>query len=328
MTTTPLKGISTDDAWALLEGRHPDPFAVLGLHKINKQWLLTVLMPEANRVVALTGKGTENPLLPVDGFPGLFQGPLKRQLAYRIHVKTDQAEWTYDDPYRFGPVLGELDEYLLGEGTHQRLWQVLGAMPIVHEKVKGTHFAVWAPNASRVSVVGHFNSWNGLRHPMRRRGSTGVWELFIPGIGEGEIYKYEIRDSHGQLQPLKADPVGFGSEHPPANGSVVRDIDGAKWRDKRWMQSRHDVQNIHAPISIYEVHLGSWRRKTEDGNRPLSYLEHASELIDYVADMGFTHIELLPITEFPFDGSWGYQPIGLYAPTIRFGTPDEFRQLV
>jgi len=197
---------------------------------------------------------------------------------------------------------------------------------MVHEAVAGTHFAVWAPNAQRVSVVGDFNIWDGRRAPMRRRGATGVWEIFIPGLGEGAIYKYEICGHDGVVLPLKADPVGFGSEHAPANGSVVRRIDGAVWHDGDWMAARAAHHAIDAAVSIYEVHLGSWKRAP--GNRMLSYLELAEQLVDYAADMGFTHIELMPVSEYPFDGSWGYQPVGLFAPTIRHGTPAEFRALI
>jgi 1,4-alpha-glucan branching enzyme len=236
------------------------------------------------------------------------------------------ATWEFEDPFRFGPVLGEMDEYLLGEGTHRRLWQVLGAHVITHEGVAGTHFAVWAPNAERVSVVGDFNIWDGRRHPMRRRGPTGVWEIFVPGLGEGAAYKYEIRGSGGALMPLKADPVGFGSEHPPANASVVRRLGDEPWADGDWMAGRAARQSVDAPISVYEVHLGSWRRAP--GDRMLSYLELADQLVDYAADMGFTHIEVMPVSEYPFDGSWGYQPVGLFAPTIRHGTPPEFKALV
>ena len=189
--------------------------------------------------------------------------------------------------------------------------------------LSGTHFAVWAPNAERVSVVGNFNQWDGRRHPMRRRGGTGVWETFLPAIGEGEAYKYEIRGPGGVLLPLKADPVGFGSEHAPKNASVVRQIENPTWHDAEWMATRGAKQTIDAPISVYEVHLGSWKRAP--GDRMLSYTELAEQLVTYVADMGFTHIELMPVSEYPFDGSWGYQPVGLFAPTIRHGTPNEFR---
>jgi 1,4-alpha-glucan branching enzyme len=306
---------------ALIEGAHGDPFSVLGLHQRGKDWVLVALAPGAERLFALTPKPVELPHLG----DGLFAGALPGQVAYRLRAQGHGAEWEYDDPFRFGPVLGELDEYLLGEGTHKRLWQVLGAHLITHEGVAGTHFAVWAPNAQRVSVVGDFNIWDGRRHPMRRRGATGVWEIFIPGLPEGTAYKYEIRGQGGQVLPLKADPVGFGSEHPPANASVVRAIRG-DWHDADWMTRRGALQTIDAPISVYEVHLGSWRRAP--GGRMLSYAELARDLVDYVADMGFTHIELLPVSEYPFDGSWGYQPVGLFAPTIRHGTPEEFRAFV
>ncbi len=313
-------------AQAIVEGRHGDPFSVLGPHKFGKEWWVTAFVPGAEKVWLLTGKNTQTIADPVQGAPGVFRAKLARKGAYRLRAEGSGATWDWDDPFRFGPVLGEMDEYLLGEGTHKRIWQVLGAHPMAHEGVEGTHFAVWAPNAQRVSVVGDFNIWDGRRHPMRRRGATGVWETFIPGLGEGAGYKYEIRGPHGEVLPLKADPVGFGSEHAPANASVVRDIRGASWQDATWMTTRQAVQNIEAPISIYEVQLGSWKRAP--GNRMLSYLELAEQLVDYVVDMGFTHIEMLPISEYPFDGSWGYQPVGMFAPTIRHGTPGEFRTFV
>lgn len=313
-------------AKAIVEGRHGDPFSVLGLHKRDGAWVVTAFVPGAERLWVLTGKaGKAEAAEPVPGCDGLFCAKLSRKADYRMRAEGHGATWEFDDPFRFGPVLGEMDEYLLGEGTHKRLWQVLGAHVITHEGVEGTHFAVWAPNAERVSVVGDFNIWDGRRHPMRRRGATGVWETFIPGLGEGSTYKYEILGRHGAPGPLKADPVGFGSEHPPANASVVRRIDGA-FQDADWMATRAARHSIDAPISVYEVHLGSWRRAP--GDRMLSYLELAEQLVDYVADMGFTHIELMPVSEFPFDGSWGYQPVGMFAPTIRHGTPGEFRALV
>ncbi len=313
-------------AKAIVEGRHGDPFSVLGLHKREAGWVVTAFVPGAERLSVLTGKaGKPVEAMAIPGCDGLFCAALPRKLDYRLRAEGHGATWEFDDPFRFGPVLGEMDEYLLGEGTHKRLWQVLGAHVVTHEGVEGTHFAVWAPNADRVSVVGDFNVWDGRRHPMRRRGPTGVWETFIPGLGEGATYKYEIRGHNGYVGPLKADPVGFGSEHPPANASVVRKIAG-EFHDQDWLAGRAARHTIDAPISIYEVHLGSWRRAP--GDRMLSYLELAEQLVDYVADMGFTHIELLPISEFPFDGSWGYQPVGMYAPTIRHGTPAEFRALV
>ncbi len=319
--------IDIDTARAIAEGRHGDPFSVLGLHERGGKRIVTAFVPGATGVSALTGKKTETPLAPVPGVPEVFAGVLKRGQTYRLRAHNAEADWEFEDAYRFGPVLGEIDEYLLGEGTHRRIWQVLGAHVMTHEGVDGVHFAVWAPAAERVSVVGDFNYWDGRRHVMRARGVTGVWEIFVPGLGEGAVYKYEIIGQGGRSLPMKADPVGFGSEHPPANASVVRRIDRRHWTDEDWMAGRAERQGIDAPISIYEVHLGSWKR-ADDGQRPLSYHELATELIDYVVDMGFTHIELLPISEHPFDGSWGYQPIGMYAPTIRHGTPDEFRELV
>ncbi|MBC2835409.1 1,4-alpha-glucan branching protein GlgB [Paragemmobacter straminiformis] len=316
--------IDSSAARAIVEGRHGDPFGVLGPHKIGKDWVVLAFVPGAERLTVLCGKA-EVVAEAVPDFAGLFAAKLDKNQPYRLRAEGHGTAWEFDDPFRFGPVLGEMDEYLLGEGTHKRLWQVLGAHIVTHEGVSGTHFAVWAPNAERVSVVGDFNIWDGRRHPMRRRGATGVWETFVPGLGEGTTYKYEIRGQHGHVGPLKADPVGFGSEHPPANASVVRRIAGA-FHDGDWMETRAARHSIDAPISVYEVHLGSWRRAP--GDRMLSYLELAEQLVDYVADMGFTHIELLPVSEYPFDGSWGYQPVGMYAPTIRHGTPGEFRAFV
>ena len=308
-------------AWAIAEGRHGDPFSVLGLH--GK--VVAAFVPGAERLWVLTGKTKVHEAHLAHGIDGLFVCELPKKSAYRLRAEGHGTTWEFDDPFAFGTVLGEMDEYLFSEGTHKRLWQVLGAHLITHQGVAGVHFAVWAPNADRVSVVGDFNIWDGRRHPMRRRGATGVWEIFVPGLAEGTTYKYEICGPGGQLQPLKADPVGYGSEHPPANASVVRKIQG-DWHDAKWMKGRGALQNVDAPISVYEVNLGSWKRAP--GDRMLSYLELAEQLVDYVADMGFTHIELMPISEYPFDGSWGYQPVGLFAPTIRHGTPGEFRAFV
>ncbi|MGV8952568.1 MAG: 1,4-alpha-glucan branching protein GlgB [Cypionkella sp.] len=317
--------ISPSEATAIAEGRHGDPFSVLGLHKRGKTWVVLGFDPGAEAMFVLQGKKVVK-AEPVAGAKGLFAAEVAKNAAYVLRWQGHGAEWESEDPFAFGPVLGELDEYLLGEGNHKRLWQVLGAHVISHEGSEGTHFAVWAPNAERVSVVGGFNQWDGRRHPMRRRGGTGVWETFLPGLGEGTTYRYEIRGPGGVLLPLKSDPVGFGSEHAPANASVVRRIDGADWHDGAWMAKRGAKQRIDAPISIYEVHLASWKRAP--GDRMLSYLELAEQLVTYAADMGFTHIELLPVSEYPFDGSWGYQPVGLFAPTIRHGTPPEFRAFV
>ena len=313
-----------DDAHALGEGRHPHPFDVLGAQTDGKSHRVSVFQPGAVQVaVIINGVDHELPRIAGD----LFSGPVPDGAYLLRATYGDGQQVDFQDPYAFGPVLSEFDEYLLGEGTHKELWRALGAHPCTHENADGTHFAVWAPNARRVSVVGDFNLWDGRRHLMRRVGGSGFWEAFLPGIGDGALYKYEVVGSDGVAR-RKADPVGFGSQHPPEKASVVRDIAGYGWKDAGWMAQRAARADRAAPISIYEVHLGSWRRRYDDGGRPLSYRELAQDLVGYVKHMGFTHIELMPVSEFPFDGSWGYQPVGLFAPTIRFGPPHEFRDLV
>ncbi|SEQ47309.1 1,4-alpha-glucan branching enzyme [Loktanella sp. DSM 29012] len=307
-------------------GQCRSPFDALGLQQRDGGWLLTVFVPGAESVTCVTAD-KRIALDRLDDHPGLFITAFTEPPeTYSLEAMADGYTWSFDYPYRFGPVLTDEDIYFFGEGSYKRLWKALGAHVMTHEGTDGTHFAVWAPNARRVSVVGNFNVWDGRRLPMRPIGASGVWELFVPGIGTGEIYKYEIIGPNGEHLPLKADPFGYGSEHPPATGSVVRDIRDPAWSDADWIKTRADLQHIDAPISIYEVNLASWKRAP--GNRPLSYLELAEDLVDYAVWMGFTHIELMPISEHPFDGSWGYQPVGLYAPTIRHGTPDEFRALV
>nr|WP_321457345.1 1,4-alpha-glucan branching protein GlgB [uncultured Cohaesibacter sp.] len=324
---------SRRDAQSIQDGIHGNPFSVLGLQEWEGKLIVRAFIPGASEIEVIdyeTG-GMIAELERDDFAPDLFAKPIEgktERFAYKLRVTRGDHVWLQEDPYRFGPVIGELDEYLLGEGTHQALWKVLGAHILTHEGVEGTHFAVWAPNARRASVVGNWNNWDGRRHLMRQRGVTGVWEIFIPGIKEGETYKYELLNRQGQLLPLKADPVGFGSEHAPRTASIVRRLDGHVWHDEEWMQKRELGTKIDKPISIYEVHLGSWRRIQEEGNRPLSYYELSSQLVSYVKDMGFTHVELMPISEYPFDGSWGYQPVGLFAPTIRHGTLEEFRGMI
>ncbi|MCC5966889.1 MAG: 1,4-alpha-glucan branching protein GlgB [Natronohydrobacter sp.] len=309
-----------------MQGRHDAPFNVLGLHdRGGKRWLVA-MAPGAEVLEAKFAR--KSVALQRLAGPVFAAAVPKSKHPYTLRASyADGAVWDHDDPYRFGPVLGELDQYLLGEGTHRQIWQALGAHVTTHEGVAGVHFALWAPNAQRVSVLGDFNHWNGAQFPMRRVGHTGVWEVFIPALGEGVIYKYELITAEGHVVQ-KADPVGFGAQHPPATASVVRDISGYGWGDDAWMESRALTNRRDQPISIYEVHLGSWKRRWEEGGRPLSYRELATELVEYAVDMGFTHLEFLPVSEFPFDGSWGYQPVGLYAPTIRFGPPHEFRDLV
>jgi 1,4-alpha-glucan branching enzyme len=231
------------------------------------------------------------------------------------------------EPEIFEPVISDVDQYLIGEGAHNQLWRVLGANIITHRGQSGVHFAVWAPNALSVSVIGNFNDWHANRSPMVSAGNTGVWETFVPDLSDGELYKFRITGADNVVRD-KSDPFGFGSQHPPEKASVVRDLDNYDWNDANWIKSRRETADRNQPVSIYEVHLGSWRRKHDENGRPLSYLELAQDLVGYVKYMGFTHIELMPITEFPFDGSWGYQPVGLYAPSIRFGLPNEFRVFI
>ncbi|MEZ5585427.1 MAG: 1,4-alpha-glucan branching protein GlgB, partial [Candidatus Competibacteraceae bacterium] len=263
---------------------------------------------------------------------GLFAGSLgsryKQRFAYRLRVTQGGHTWDMDDPYGFLTVLGDLDVYLMGEGTHLRPYEKLGAHLTELGGVSGTTFAVWAPNAKRVAVVGDFNDWDGRRHPMRLRGGVGIWEIFIPGAGLGAKYKFEIKDANGTRLPLKMDPYSFATELRPKTASLVYAENDYDWGDDEWMTSRNLRSHRRAPIAVYEVHLGSWKRVPEQDNRFMTYRELADELIPYVQDMGFTHIELLPISEHPFDGSWGYQPIGLYAPTSRFGSPADFKYFV
>lgn len=316
----------------LSRGSFDDPFSVLGLHEIDGMQCITVFHPDADAVEAIdveTGQSIAD-LVPQPDAHGVFHSSTDRtkRFAYSLRFTRGTESWDAGDAYRHGPVLGELDEYLIGEGSHLRLWEKLGAHIIDHEGVRGTHFAVWAPNAKRVSLIGDFNAWDGRRNVMRKTGGSGVWEIFMPGLADGTVYKFELQDDQGQLLPEKADPFGFGAEHPPRTASVVRDLHKYDWQDENWMKSRGARQRIDQPVSVYEVHLGSWRRIPEEDNRPLSYQENARDLVSYVKGMGFTHIELLPVSEHPFDGSWGYQPIGLFAPTIRYGTLDEFRTFV
>ncbi len=318
---------------AIVAGDHSDPFAVLGLHEADAPGRLVVraFCPGADAVKVVDSRSGEicADLVRVhaDGFfAGYVSG--RDRFPYRLRVTVGRDTCEIDDPYRFPPLLGEIDRYLLAEGTHWRAYEKLGAHPASIDGVRGVGFAVWAPNARRVSVVGPFNQWDGRRYPMRRHPSCGVWEIFIPRLEAGALYKYEIKSNAGDLLALKADPFAFSSERPPHTASIVCDLSEDRESDRAWLERRAAIAARDAPISIYEVHLGSWRRRLEEGERYLSYDELADELIPYVRDLGFTHIELLPVTEHPFDGSWGYQPIGLFAPTSRFGSPDAFRAFV
>jgi len=321
----------TDDGAtdSIRRATHGDPFAVLGVHAdANGARTLRCFLPGAERVEARAPDGrTVLAALQLHHADGFFEGayPASAAKDYRLHATWKDGSTTLlDDPYRFGPVLGDMDVWLMGEGTHLRPYEVLGAMQRTMEGVAGTSFAVWAPNATRVSVVGDFNFWDGRRHPMRCRRECGVWEIFLPGVTAGARYKYEIRSRDGHVLPLKADPFALQAELRPATASVV----SALPVPLPTSDERRKANALNAPISIYEVHLGSWKRRPEDDNRWLNWDELADELVPYAVDMGFTHLELLPVSEHPFDGSWGYQPVGLYAPTARFGGPEGFRRFV
>ncbi|MDR3437755.1 1,4-alpha-glucan branching protein GlgB [Telmatospirillum sp.] len=317
---------------AVIRAECNDPFGVLGLHEDSGGLVLRCMLPSAAAVSVIDAETGELvaqlPRIHPDGF---FAGPIGRseRFPYRLRIEDGLGgSRLIDDPYRFPPVVGELDRYLLGEGTHRLLYGRLGAHVTTLEGIAGVAFAVWAPNAKRVSVIGDFNQWDGRLHSMRLHPGCGVWEIFIPGITQGSLYKFEIKGADGKLLPAKTDPFGFAAELPPKTASVVYDLKDYDWNDAAWLEKRSSAMAREAAISIYEVHLGSWRRKPEEGFRPLNYRELAVELGGYVQEMGFTHIELLPIHEHPFTGSWGYQPIGLYAPTSRFGTPDDFRWFI
>ena len=311
---------------ASVEGRHGDPFAVLGVHEADGAIVVRAFVPGADTVDAVTPDGDLLAHLTRRHAAGFFEGAIPRRTAYRLRAANRAGAWSVDDAYAYGPVLGSIDDWLVGEGTHAKLYDRLGAHPIVHEGSTGVHFAVWAPNARRVSVVGEFNAWDGRRHAMRKRVDTGVWEIFVPALRAGTIYKYEIVGVDGTLLPLKADPVGFRAELRPSSASIVCDTSGFPWSDGEWMAARGRVAPTRAPMSLYEVHLGSWRRG--EGHRWLSYDELADTLVPYAVDMGFTHLELMPVNEHPLDASWGYQPIGLFAPTSRHGEPAAFARFV
>jgi 1,4-alpha-glucan branching enzyme len=325
---------------ALLAGRNSDPFAVLGPQPIEtpagRRWLVRVLQPRAVEAHLLWG-GQADPLpMKKVRAEGVYEAqlPLVSELAptpssYRMRCRMDYgAVVEGHDAYAFPYLLSEFDLYLMGEGRHHDTYEKLGAHIKTVDGVSGVHFAVWAPSARRVSVVGDFNGWDGRVHPMRTRGSSGIWELFLPDLGEGAIYKYEIIGPRGEMLPLKADPYGFFAELRPNTGSVVARLDKHNWADGDWMKERAQRNWLQQPISVYEVHLGSWRRMPEEHNRWLSYLELADQLIPYVKDLGYTHIELMPVMEHPFDGSWGYQTLGYFAATSRYGTPAEFMAFV
>ncbi|MBO0710848.1 MAG: 1,4-alpha-glucan branching protein GlgB [Acetobacteraceae bacterium] len=313
---------------ALVNARHGDPFAILGPHTVADGLVIRTFQPDA-KSVTVTDRASTNRLGVLERIhpAGLFQGLVHSgDTQYVLSVDTGTIIRDSEDPYAFPLLLGDIDLHLLGEGRHHDLGRCLGAHPMEIAGVRGVRFAVWAPNARRVSVVGDFNAWDGRRHPMRLRHGAGVWELFIPRLMPGALYKYELLGPDGALLPLKADPVAWATEVPPATASVIADTSPARWADAHWRERRDERQSPRAPISIYEVHASSWLPVAKDGQYGWDML--SERLVPYVSRMGFTHVELLPIMEHPFGGSWGYQPLGQFAPLARMGPPEAFARFV
>ena len=336
-TTMPLPTTATEDVERIVAGAQWDPFSILGLHALSaddgapRPMVIRAFLPEARLawVVDLTlgepGVIVVMERIHQDGFFTAVFSDRVNPFNYRLRVENHEGHvWEFVDPYSFGPVLTDFDLHLLGEGTHYRNYERLGAHLCTHSGCRGVHFAVWAPNAQRVSVVGNFNHWDGRRHPMGNRGGAGVWEIFIPDLTQGEVYKFEIKSQHNGYLVQKSDPYGFAAEMRPKTASIVWDVTDFAWGDQDWLANRSERQALDKPMAIYEVHLGSWKRNLNEGDGFLNYRELAEQLASHLEHTHFTHIELLPITEHPFDGSWGYQPVGYFAPTSRHGTPDDF----
>jgi 1,4-alpha-glucan branching enzyme len=329
--------VTPEQLQRLLTAQEGDPFSVLGPHRERQDKAehirIRAFLPDAAEVTCLPhqqhAETLPMTLVAPDGvFEAVFPGKVLDP-TYLFRVVTTQGNtFQQYDPYAFSPVLSEFDLHLFGEGKLYKAYEKLGAHCCTHEGIQGVNFVVWAPNAKRVSVVGTFNDWDGRRHPMRSRGGVGIWELFIPGIQKGEFYKYEILPQGGGVPFSKADPYATAAEKRPKTASLVYDVSQHQWKDTTWMEERKTGDPLKKPLSIYEVHLGSWKRVVEEGNRWMTYRELGENLIPYVKDMGFTHIELMPIVEHPFDGSWGYQATGYFAPTSRFGTPEDFMDFV
>jgi 1,4-alpha-glucan branching enzyme len=310
----------------LLAARHADPFALLGPHAVPGGVVVRAVVPGAQTLTALVPDAVALECRDDAGFFEGFVAGAVLPFTYTLQAARGGDTWAFQDPYAFGPTLGPLDDHLLVEGTHARLFDRLGAHPCTHEGADGVRFAVWAPQALRVSVVGDFNAWDGRRHPMRKRVDSGLWEIFLPGLTEGARYKYEILGRDGVLCPLKADPVGFAAELRPASASIVTRTDRFAWTDSPWMAARTGRDARREPMAIYEVHAGSWKR--HPGGRFYTWDELADSLIPYVVDLGFTHVEFMPVSEHPLDASWGYQPLGLYAVTARHGPPEGLARFI
>ncbi len=324
---------------AIIHALHGAPFQILGPHLDEEEGtpvlVIRAFLPQAAAQATVLVEIASPPKkrYPMrrtapEGFFEVVIPKIKQIPDYLLIIEQDGRETALRDPYAFQPLLTSFDLHLLGEGNHHHSYEKMGAHPCEINGVKGVDFVVWAPNARRVSVIGDFNQWDGRRHPMQRRNDGGIWELFIPDLGVGTQYKYAIVSNFQDYYTERADPYGFAAELRPGTASIVYDLNQYQWHDEDWMSARAQRQALDTPLAIYEVHLGSWRRVPEEGHRFLTYRELADQLPVYVREMGYTHVEFLPITEHPFDGSWGYQPVGMYAPTSRFGTPDEFRLLI
>jgi len=328
-TARPPFAVDAVELQALAAGRHAEPHRILGAHPARGGVVVRGCHPDATAAECVLPDGTVVAMEPlkVAGYFGAFVRGASAPLRYRLRFHfAGGGVWEQEDPYRFLPSLGDMDIYLISEGTHRALWQVLGAHPRQLDGVDGVGFAVWAPNAQGVSVVGDFCRWDERRLPMRRLGASGVYELFVPGVWAGAVYKYRIIGPRGEIR-LKADPFAQAMELPPSTASRVA-ASSYQWGDGEWMAQRATRDLNRSPVAIYEVHLGSWARVLEEGNRPLTYREIAPKLIDHVRRLGFTHVEFMPLAEHPFTGSWGYQVSAYFAPTARYGTPDDLRYLI
>jgi 1,4-alpha-glucan branching enzyme len=324
-----LVGIDAAAVQTLVDGRHGDPFSILGPHNLNSMSIVRALAPGAQAVTVVAREDSSLlGRLELAHPGGLFAGAVVGGRPYRLRIVWPNAVQETEDPYSFSLLLGELDLHLIAQGTHYELGRCLGAQAMTIGGVKGVRFAVWAPNARRVSVVGDFNTWDGRRHPMRLRREAGVWELFVPRIGPGALYKYELLGPDGALLAQKSDPVARDSEASPGTASIVASNEPFAWTDEAWITNRVTRQDLDAPMSFYEVHAGSWLRIVEEDFRSLTWTEMGERLVPYLVEMGFTHLEFLPIAEYPFGDSWGYQPLGLFSPTGRYGRAAEFAALV
>ncbi len=324
--------LSKEEMQAVIDGNHGNVFAVLGIHrdKGSKEVYIRAYQPNTRSIEVIKNDGTSLGKMTKLDERGFYQINLGvgENFAYRFKIENDLGNvYMAEDVYRFQSNIGDIDAYLLAEGTHLDMYKKLGAHPLMMDGVAGVSFAVWAPNAKRVSVVGNFNNWDGRVNVMRKHPTCGVWDIFIPGIGQGELYKYEIKTQQDYIL-VKSDPVAFYSEMRPNTASIVYNIDNYHWEDEGWMNYREQANSFDRPMSVYEVHLGSWRRKGEHGEEYLTYREFADYLVPYVSNMGFTHVEFLPLAEHPLDASWGYQVTGMFAPTSRFGNPDDFRYMI